>query len=183
MGAETALPQAGRGAAGGPGCEMVSVGLHLTGAWRPHVLVSKCLRVRLVWAGQRASCALHSSSPGGDPQATCNSPGRGLRPTSAPPGSAWHVPSLLWALAAPTMTGRWASWGPNPPLAWDPGGRGCWAAEGHGDQAAGPTGPGHKAGRGGWCRAGLGQGCRVGTEEGAVDSGRAMRTYLSGPQV
>lgn len=70
---------------------------------RPHVLVSKCLRARLVWAGQRAPCALHSSSPGGDPQATCNSPGGGLRPTSAPPGSAWHVPSLLWASAAPTV--------------------------------------------------------------------------------
>lgn len=100
MGAETVLPRAGRGAAGGPGCEVVSVGLHLTETTRAG---DECLRARLVWAGQRALCALHSSSPGGDPQATCNSPGGGLRPTSAPPGSAWHVPSLLWASAAPTV--------------------------------------------------------------------------------
>lgn len=132
------------------------------------MLVSKCLRAGLVQAGQsalHAACSHHPEETHGLPAAP---PGRGLRPASALPGSARHVPALGLGSSDCEM-GHWASRG--LALLWPGtlGGHGCWAAEGGGDQAAGPMGPGQKAGHGGWCGAGLGQGCRAGTEEGAVD--------------
>lgn len=97
-------------------------------------------------------------------------PGGGLRPASAPPGSARHVPALGLG-SSNCETGRWASQG--LALLW-PGtlpGCGCWAAEGHGDRAAGPTGPGQKPA----------------VEDGAGQARRRAQwtghAYLSGPQV